>query len=80
MPIEPSVKGTVSIYAGPGTGAAITGKGGSVANTTKKLYLPASADTWRVYRVRPYTVGNEIHLLTPKAYGGLIYNIVGKPS
>lgn len=79
--IKTSVKGTVAIYAGPGTGAAITGKGGSVANTTKKLYLPASADTWRVYRVKgPYTVGNEIHLLTPKAYGGLSYNIVGNPA
>ena len=79
--IKTSVKGKVAIYAGPGTGATITGKGGSVANTTKKLYLPASADTWRVYRVKgPYTVGNEIHLLTPKAYGGLSYNIVGNPS
>lgn len=46
--IKTSVKGTVAIYAGPGTGATITGKGGSVANTTKKLYLPSSADTWRV--------------------------------
>lgn len=79
--IKTSVKGTVAIYAGPGTGATITGKGGSVANTTKKLYLPASADTWRVYRTKgPYTVGNEIHLLTPKKFGGLTYNIVGNPS
>ena len=79
--IKTSVKGTVAIYAGPGTGATITGKGGSVANTTKKLYLPASADTWRVYRTKgPYTVGNEIHLLTPKKFGGLTYNIVGNPA
>ncbi|MGH2063970.1 N-acetylmuramoyl-L-alanine amidase [Aerococcus urinaeequi] len=79
--IKTSVKGTVAIYAGPGTGATITGKGGNVTNTTKKLYLPASADTWRVYRVKgPYTVGNEIHLLTPKKYGGLTYNIVGNPA
>lgn len=57
--IKTSVKGTVAIYAGPGTGATITGKGGSVAKTTKKLFLPASADTWRVYRVKgPYTVGS----------------------
>lgn len=79
--IKTSVKGTVAIYAGPGTGATITGKGGSAANTTKKLYLPASADTWRVYRVKgPYTVGNEIHLLTPKKFGGLTYDIVGNPA
>ena len=79
--IKTSVKGTVAIYAGPGTGATITGKGGSVVNTTKKLYLPSSADTWRVYRTKgPYTVGNEIHLLTPKQYGGLTYNIVGNPT
>ncbi|MFE0441149.1 hypothetical protein ACFW0C_00715 [Aerococcus sp. NPDC058936] len=57
--IKTSVKGTVAIYAGPGTGATITGKGGSVSNTTKKLYLPASAYTCRVYRVKgPFTVGN----------------------
>ena len=79
--IKTSVKGTIAIYAGPGTGATITGKGGSVANTTKTLYLPASAKTWKVYRVKgPYTVGNEIHLLTPKEYGGLTYNIVGNPA
>ncbi|MBA5746595.1 N-acetylmuramoyl-L-alanine amidase CwlA [Aerococcus sp. 150760007-1] len=79
--IKTSVKGKVAIYAGPGTGATITGKGGSVSNTTKKLYLPASADTWRVYRVKgPYTVGNEIHLLTPKKFGGLTYDIVGNPA
>ena len=79
--IKTSVKGTVAIYAGPGTGATITGIGGSVANTTKKLYLPASADLWRVYRTKgPYTIGNEIHLLTPKKFGGLAYNIVGNPA
>lgn len=79
--INTSVKGKVAIYAGPGTGATITGKGGNVANVTKKLYLPANADTWRVYRVKgPYTVGNEIHLLTPKTYGGLTYDIVGNPA
>lgn len=79
--INTSVKGKVAIYAGPGTGATIVGKGGNPANVTKKLYLPANADTWRVYRVKgPYIVGNEIHLLTPKAYGGLTYNIVGNPA
>lgn len=51
------------------------------ANTTstgQQLHLPASAKTWRVYNPNgPYTVGNEVHLLTPSAFGGLSYGILG---
>lgn len=44
---------------------------------TKKLHLPATAKTWRVYKPNgPYTVGNEIHLLTPSAFGGITYDIL----
>lgn len=77
--IRTGVKGTVAIYAGPGTGARITG-GASVPVVVakkNKLHLPASAQTWRVYNVNgPYTVGNEIHLLTPSAFGGITYDIL----
>ena len=45
------------------------------------LHLPASAKTWRVYKPNgPYTKGNEIHLLTPSAYGGIDYEIKGNPA
>lgn len=45
------------------------------------LHLPASAKTWRVYKPNgPYTVGNEVHLLTPSAYGGIDYEIKGNPA
>lgn len=45
------------------------------------LHLPASAETWRVYKPGgPYTKGNEIHLLTPSAYGGIDYEIKGNPA
>lgn len=44
----------------------------------KTLHLPKSADTWRVYNVNgPYTVGNEVHLLTPSAFtNGITYDIL----
>lgn len=45
------------------------------------LHLPSSAKTWRVYKPNgPYTVGNEVHLLTPSAYGGIDYEIKGNPA
>lgn len=54
--------------------------GAEVKSTGKKLYLPASAETWKVYRTSgPYTVGNQIGLLAPKTYGGLSYDILGNP-
>ena len=47
----------------------------------KTLHLPASAKLWKVYKPNgPYTSGNEIHNLTPSAYGGLIYDIKGNPA
>ena len=44
----------------------------------KTLHLPKSVKTWRVYRPNgPYTVGNEIHLLTPSAFkNGITYDIL----
>lgn len=46
-----------------------------------KVTLPASARTWRLYRVgsglRPNT-SDQIAVLTPYAYGGLTYNVVAK--
>lgn len=44
----------------------------------KTLHLPKSVKTWRVYKVNgPYTVGNEIHLITPSAFpNGITYDIL----
>src|SRR5699024_4261203 len=44
----------------------------------KTLHLPKSVKTWRVYKPNgPYTVGNEIHLLTPSAFkNGITYDIL----
>lgn len=49
-------------------------------NTTKKLILPASATSWRVYKtdVSP-VVGNECGFLYPSKFGGLEYNIISMP-
>lgn len=87
--IETGVKGEVAIYAHPSTGAWLTG--GNAPETQTKavpdskggsyLHLPASADTWNIYnKGGPYTTGNEIHKLTPSAYGGLDYEIQGNPA
>lgn len=50
--------------------------------TPKKqtVTLPASADTWRVYKtnVAP-VVGNECGMLAPARYNGLTYEILAKP-
>src|SRR5699024_9340192 len=47
----------------------------------KTLHLPKTAKTWREYRPNgPYTTGNEIHMLTPSAYGGISYEIKGNPA
>lgn len=44
------------------------------------LYLPASANSWRVYRPSgPYTVGHEIGFLAPSKFGGLSYTVKGNP-
>lgn len=57
----------------------LRGGGSSAQSTTKnkKLHLPATAKTWRVYNVNgPYTAANAIHQLTPSAFGGLTYDII----
>lgn len=44
---------------------------------TQKLYLPASADSWRVYPLdKTPTVGNEIGKILPSKFGGLEYDIL----
>ena len=46
-------------------------------SSTKKLYLPAEANSWRVYPLdkAPY-VGNECGFLAPNLFGGLTYDII----
>jgi murein DD-endopeptidase MepM/ murein hydrolase activator NlpD len=45
---------------------------------TQKVYLPKTATTWRVYPLNKAPVkGNECGILTPKEYGGLVYDILG---
>lgn len=46
--------------------------------SNKKLYLPASADSWRVYPLnKKPIVGNECGFLRPSRFGGLEYKILG---
>jgi len=60
-----------------GFAAFISGGSSTSGSSNRTLDLPASADTWKVYNVSgPYTAGNEIHLLTPAAYGGISYEIL----
>lgn len=77
--IDTSDFGRVAIYAGPNTGARITGTTQNVTKQkAKKLHLPA-VDRWRVYNVNgPYTVGNEVGFLLPKKYAPLSYTIRGQ--
>lgn len=43
----------------------------------KRVYLPKSAKTWRVYKTSgPYTTGKEVGFLAPAQYGGLNYEII----
>lgn len=43
----------------------------------KRVYLPKSAKTWRVYKTSgPYTTGREVGFLAPAQYGGLDYEII----
>lgn len=77
--IDTGVRGRVAIYAGPETSARITGSNTSApqSSNARQLHLPSSAQTWRIYRENgPYTVGNEIHKLTPARFGGLTYDIL----
>lgn len=44
------------------------------------VYLPATADSWRVYPINKVAVkGNEIGFLNPKKFGGLKYQILANP-
>lgn len=44
----------------------------------KTLHLPKTAKLWRIYNVNgPYTVGDQIHFLTPSAFpNGITYEIL----
>ncbi|MED4787478.1 N-acetylmuramoyl-L-alanine amidase [Bacillus atrophaeus] len=58
-------------------------KGGSSKPSSsgkKYVYLPASADSWRIYPTNKAPVkGNECGLLRPKKFGGLKYEVLGNP-
>lgn len=52
----------------------------SSSNGKKYVYLPASADSWRIYPTNKAPVkGNEINYLRPKKFGGLKYEILANP-
>lgn len=61
----------------------LTGSGGSSKPSSggkKYVYLPASADSWRIYPTNKAPVkGNEINYLRPKKFGGLKYEILANP-
>ena len=47
----------------------------------KRVYLPASATSWRVYKMGVAPVkGNECGFLKPSKFGGLTYDILGYTS
>lgn len=57
-------------------------KGGSTSSSKGKkyVYLPASADSWRIYPTNKAPVkGNECGLLRPKKFGGLKYEVLANP-
>ena len=74
--------GQVQIYVASSTGAIISNKEeGSTpqasTNSNPKLYLPASAESWRVYPLDKAPVkGNECGYLKPSKFGGLVYDII----
>ncbi|WP_202776675.1 peptidoglycan recognition protein family protein [Heyndrickxia vini] len=46
----------------------------------KKVYLPRTDSSWRVYPLDKAPVkGNEVGFLNPKKFGGLSYDILGEP-
>ncbi|MED1923042.1 N-acetylmuramoyl-L-alanine amidase [Bacillus velezensis] len=60
------------------TGAAGSSKPSSSGK--KYVYLPASADSWRIYPTNKAPIkGNEINYLRPKKFGGLKYEILANP-
>ncbi|NTU28451.1 LysM peptidoglycan-binding domain-containing protein [Bacillus tequilensis] len=57
-------------------------KGGSASTPKGKkyVYLPASADSWRIYPTNKAPVkGNECGQLRPKKFGGLKYEVLANP-
>lgn len=49
-----------------------------LVTSIKKLYLPSSEETWRVYPLdKKPIVGNECGFLRPSRFGGLEYEILG---
>ncbi|MCC8352484.1 N-acetylmuramoyl-L-alanine amidase [Bacillus sp. AF23] len=58
-------------------------KGGSSKPSSsgkKYVYLPASADSWRIYPTNKAPVkGNECGSLRPKKFGGLKYEVLANP-
>jgi len=47
----------------------------------KELYLPPSISVWHVYNPGgPWTLPHAIHVLDPKMFGGLTYQILGSPA
>ncbi|MGF7013247.1 LysM peptidoglycan-binding domain-containing protein [Ornithinibacillus bavariensis] len=49
-------------------------------NKKETLYLPKTASSWRVYPTKVAPVkGNEKGFLNPKKFGGLQYEVLGKP-
>ncbi|MEC0402655.1 N-acetylmuramoyl-L-alanine amidase [Bacillus subtilis] len=57
-------------------------KGGSTSTSKGKkyVYLPASADSWRIYPTNKAPVkGNECGYLRPKKFGGLKYEVLANP-
>nr|WP_261379140.1 glycerophosphodiester phosphodiesterase family protein [Bacillus licheniformis] len=60
----------------------LTGSGSSKPSSSGKkyVYLPASADSWRIYPTNKAPVkGNECGFLRPKKFGGLKYEILANP-
>ncbi|GIO23581.1 hypothetical protein J11TS1_21620 [Oceanobacillus sp. J11TS1] len=52
----------------------------SAPKSTKRVHLPASASTWRTYRLNVKPVKkNSDWSLTPAAFGGLTYDILAEP-
>lgn len=77
--------GEVQIYIAKNTGAIVNGSnnvgnGATSVPKTKKVYLPSSAEKWRVYPLNKQpVVGNECGFLFPKKFGGLTYDVLATP-
>ncbi|GIN93294.1 hypothetical protein J22TS1_43450 [Siminovitchia terrae] len=71
--IKTSNFGIVNIYAGKETEA-------KIVNKKKRVYLPASDSSWRVYPLdKAPKKGNEKGFLKPSKFGGLDYEILDSP-